>query len=117
MNIYDNMAAAFAELCGGTVGHGSRMVMTKGGSVRKRFFGGGCIRRGTYTLTVKGSDLKKAMEELSECAEKVCGYRENGVFSVMLAESTCGCDERGIWTCSAEITADIYDGGDESDGS
>lgn len=117
MNIYDNVAAAFAELCGGMVGHGSRMVAAKSGIVRKRFFGGGCIRRGTYTLTVKGNDLKKAMEELSECAEQVCAYRGNGVFSVMLTESTGSCDERGIWTCSAEITADMYDGGDESDGS
>lgn len=117
MNIYDRTAAAFAELGGGTVGHGSRTVTAKGGSVPKRHFGGGCIRRGIYTLTVRGSDLKKAMEGLSDWAERVCGYRGNGVFSAVLTESVCSCDERGIWTCSGDITADMYDGGESSDGS
>lgn len=105
-----DIAEKTAKLCGAAVGHGSSAVISfDGAEIKKKYFGGGGIRRAFYTVSFRSAVQKTAMENVLGITELFLQCGAGGIIGVKRNGLSGKVYGNGIWVYSCRVSVEFFD--------
>ncbi len=100
------IAEALAQAAGGTVGHGTGIVITvEKTAVCRKYFDGGFTNKSVFGITVSGSVQRNVINALNTVIGAALAYSGNGMISSRISVTGGGVSAGGVWKYRAELTA------------
>lgn len=104
------IAERVASESGALIGHGAGGVISfESGEIRRRYFGGGGIRRAFYNVSYRSEIQKEAMEKAVNIAELFSECEEGYIISVKRNGISGKVSDNGIWIYSCRVCVEFYD--------
>ncbi|MBQ8569048.1 MAG: hypothetical protein IJ446_07520 [Oscillospiraceae bacterium] len=104
------IAEKIASEAGALIGHGAGGVISfDSGEIRKKYFGGGGIRRTFYDVSYRSEVQKEAMEKAVIIAELFSEFKESYILSVKRSGISGKVSDNGIWIYSCRVCVEFYD--------